>query len=77
MSALRRCGPFITVGYASGVIPRIPLNLVLVKAIHVLGFQLQDVAADSVRSNHSPKLHSSSKSPSEGLLEHSFADHGA
>ena len=43
LRSLRRGGRFVTVGYASGVIPRIPLNLVLVKGIHVLGFQFQDV----------------------------------
>lgn len=43
LRALGRCGRFVTVGYASGTIPRIPLNLVLVKGIHVLGFQFQDV----------------------------------
>jgi NADPH:quinone reductase len=32
-------GRFVTVGYASGVIPRIPLNLVLLKGIHILGFE--------------------------------------
>jgi NADPH2:quinone reductase len=46
LRALHRGGRFVTVGYASGVIPRIPLNLVLVKGIHVLGFQFQDVPAD-------------------------------
>lgn len=35
-------GRFVTVGYASGVIPQIPLNLVLLKGVHVLGFQLID-----------------------------------
>jgi NADPH2:quinone reductase len=44
LRALRRGGRFVTVGYASGVIPRIPLNLVLVKGVAVLGFQFQDVA---------------------------------
>lgn len=44
LRALRRGGRFVTIGYASGEIPRIPLNLVLVKGIHVLGFQFQDVA---------------------------------
>ena len=44
-----RGGRFVTVGYASGVIPRIPLNLVLVKGVHVLGFQFQDVAARRIR----------------------------
>jgi NADPH2:quinone reductase len=43
LRALRRGGRFVTVGYASGTIPRIPLNLVLVKGIHLLGFQFQDV----------------------------------
>jgi NADPH2:quinone reductase len=37
-------GRFVTVGYASGVIPRIPLNLVLLKGIHILGFQFIDFA---------------------------------
>jgi NADPH2:quinone reductase len=37
-------GRFVTVGYASGVIPRIPLNLVLLKGVHVLGFQFVDFA---------------------------------
>ncbi|KGI69171.1 NADPH:quinone oxidoreductase family protein [Mycolicibacterium rufum] len=46
LRSLRRGGRFITVGFASGTIPRIPLNLVLVKGIHVLGFQFQDVPAD-------------------------------
>jgi NADPH2:quinone reductase len=35
-------GRFITVGYASGVIPRIPLNLVLLKGVEVRGFQMID-----------------------------------
>lgn len=46
LRSLRRGGRFVTVGYASGVIPRIPLNLLLVKGVHVLGFQFQDVAPD-------------------------------
>ena len=43
LRSLRRGGRFVTVGYASGVIPRIPLNLV--KGVQVLGFQFQDVPA--------------------------------
>ncbi|MUL83362.1 MULTISPECIES: NADPH:quinone oxidoreductase family protein [unclassified Mycolicibacterium] len=43
LRTLRRGGRFVTIGYASGVIPRIPLNLVLVKGIQVLGFQFQDM----------------------------------
>ena len=42
LRSLRWGGRFVTVGYASGVIPRIPLNLVLLKGVHVLGFQLID-----------------------------------
>jgi NADPH:quinone reductase len=38
-------GRFVTVGYASGVIPQIPLNLVLLKGMHILGFQFSDFAA--------------------------------
>jgi NADPH:quinone reductase len=45
LRSLRRGARFVTVGYASGVIPRIPLNLVLVKGIAVVGFQFQDVPA--------------------------------
>lgn len=43
LRALRRGGRFVTIGYASGTIPRIPLNLVLVKGIALLGFQFQDL----------------------------------
>jgi NADPH:quinone reductase-like Zn-dependent oxidoreductase len=51
LRSLRRCGRFVTIGYASGVIPRIPLNLVLVKGIHVLGFQFQDIAPEEFTRN--------------------------
>ena len=37
-------GRFVTVGYASGSIPRIPLNLVLLKGIQILGFQFGEFA---------------------------------
>jgi NADPH2:quinone reductase len=36
-------GRFVSVGFASGEIPRIPLNLVLLKGVDVRGFQLQMV----------------------------------
>jgi len=39
LRSLRRGGRFVTVGYASGTIPRIPLNLVLLKGIHIVGFE--------------------------------------
>jgi NADPH2:quinone reductase len=44
LEALRWAGRFVTVGFASGVIPRIPLNLVLLNGIRVLGIQLRDLA---------------------------------
>jgi NADPH:quinone reductase len=44
LRSLRWGGRFVTVGYASGVIPRIPLNLVLLKGVHILGFQFRDFA---------------------------------
>ena len=39
LRALHFGGRFVTVGYASGTIPRIPLNLVLLKGCRILGFQ--------------------------------------
>lgn len=51
LRSLRRGGRFVTVGFASGDIPRIPLNLVLVKGVHFLGFQFQDVPADEFTRN--------------------------
>jgi len=38
-------GRFVTVGYASGTIPRIPLNLVLLKGAQIRGFEMTGVAA--------------------------------
>jgi NADPH2:quinone reductase len=40
LRALRWGGRFVTVGFASGTIPRLPLNLVLLKGVQVLGFQM-------------------------------------
>jgi NADPH2:quinone reductase len=51
LRSLGRDGRFVTVGFASGVFARIPLNLVLVKGIHVLGFQFQDVPPDEFTRN--------------------------
>jgi NADPH:quinone reductase len=51
LRSLRRGGRFVTIGYASGAIPAIPLNLVLVKGVQVLGFQFQDVAPDEFARN--------------------------
>jgi NADPH2:quinone reductase len=44
LRSLRWGGRFVTVGYASGTIPRIPLNLVLLKGVEVRGFQFVDFA---------------------------------
>jgi NADPH2:quinone reductase len=44
LRALHYGGRFVTVGYAAGEIPRIPLNLVLLKGITVKGFQFIDFA---------------------------------
>ena len=44
LRSLRWGGRFVTVGYASGVIPKIPLNLVLLKGMQIRGFQFIDFA---------------------------------
>lgn len=51
LRSLGRGGRFVTIGYASGAIPRIPLNLLLVKGIHILGFQFQDITPDEFTRN--------------------------
>ncbi|OAN38595.1 NADPH:quinone oxidoreductase family protein [Mycolicibacterium iranicum] len=51
LRSLSRGGRFVTVGFASGAIPRIPLNLVLIKGIAVLGFQFHDVPPDEFTRN--------------------------
>lgn len=62
LRSLRWGGRFVTVGYASGVIPRIPLNLVLLKGIQVLGFQFLDFAT------HLPEERQRNEEELEGLL---------
>ena len=44
LRALAWRGRFVTVGFASGEIPRIPLNLVLLKGVVVTGFTLEGFA---------------------------------
>ena len=56
LRTLRRGGRFVTVGFASGTIPRIPLNLILVKGIQVAGFQFQDVPAAEFTRNEDELL---------------------
>lgn len=41
LRSLRWGGRFVTVGFAAGDIPRIPLNLVLLKGIRILGFEFR------------------------------------
>lgn len=43
LRALRPGGRFVTVGFAGGEIPRIPLNLVLVKDIEILGLNMRSL----------------------------------
>lgn len=42
---LRPGGRFVTVGFASGEIPSIPINLVLLKAISIVGFEFRSFVA--------------------------------
>jgi NADPH2:quinone reductase len=46
LRSLRFGGRFVTVGYASGEIPRIPLNLVLLKGLQVVGFEFLSFATN-------------------------------
>jgi NADPH2:quinone reductase len=41
LRATRWGGRFVTVGFASGEIPRIPLNLVLLKGVQIRGFEIR------------------------------------
>ncbi|MGH9093365.1 MAG: zinc-binding dehydrogenase, partial [Acidimicrobiales bacterium] len=55
LRALRWGGRLVTVGFASGEIPRIPLNLVLLKGVVVTGFTMEGLAAnqpDDVARDH-------------------------
>jgi NADPH:quinone reductase len=46
LRALARGGTFITLGYAAGVIPSIPLNLILLKGITVRGMEIRSFVSD-------------------------------
>ena len=39
LRAMRWGGRFVVIGFAAGEIPRIPLNLILLKGIRVMGFE--------------------------------------
>jgi NADPH2:quinone reductase len=62
LRSLRWGGRFVTVGFASGTIPRIPLNLVLLKGARVLGFQFRDFVA------HAPDEFARNEAELDGLL---------
>jgi len=47
LRSLRWGGRFVTVGYASGAVPRIPLNLVLLKGCRILGFDFRSFLANA------------------------------
>lgn len=46
LRALARGGTFVTLGYAAGTIPAIPLNLVLLKGISVSGMEIRTFVSD-------------------------------
>lgn len=46
LRGLARGGTFVTLGYAAGSIPAIPLNLVLLKDIRVRGMEIRTFASD-------------------------------
>jgi NADPH2:quinone reductase len=46
LRGLARGGTFITLGYAAGAIPAIPLNLVLLKGITIRGMEIRTFMAD-------------------------------
>src|SRR5437588_4880102 len=46
LRALARGGTFVTLGYAAGTIPAIPLNLVLLKGITVRGMEIRTFMGD-------------------------------
>jgi NADPH2:quinone reductase len=62
LRSLRYGGRFVTVGYASGTIPRIPLNLVLLKGVAILGFQFVDFIGNA------PDLHARDEAELMALL---------
>ena len=46
LRSLARGGRFVTLGYAAGAIPAIPLNLVMLKGITVQGMEIRTFATD-------------------------------
>jgi NADPH2:quinone reductase len=56
-------GRFVTVGFASGEIPRIPLNLVLLKGVIVKGFEIRTFG------DHAPELYERDRAELNALFE--------
>jgi NADPH2:quinone reductase len=52
LRSLRWGGRFVTVGYAAGEVPRIPLNLVLLKGIRILGFEFRGFTTHMAEEMH-------------------------
>ena len=46
LRGLARGGTFVTLGYAAGTIPKIPLNLVMLKDIRLRGMEIRTFASD-------------------------------
>lgn len=51
LRSLARGGRFVTLGYAAGAIPAIPLNLVMLKGITVQGMEIRTFATDHPAEN--------------------------
>jgi NADPH2:quinone reductase len=68
LRSLRWGGRFVTVGYAAGDIPRIPLNLVLLKGVQILGFEFRSFAT------HARDEHDRNEEELLGLLAAHRAD---
>jgi NADPH:quinone reductase len=62
LRSVRWGGRFVTVGYASGEIPRIPLNLVLLKGVVVKGFEIRTF------SEHAPEAAARDRAELDDLL---------
>ena len=55
LRSLRHGGTFVTLGYASGTIPKIPLNLVLLKDVTVKGMEIRTFGQHQPEREHRDK----------------------
>lgn len=62
LRSMRRGGRFVTVGFASGEIPRIPLNLVLLKGVTIMGYEMRTFG------DHEPELQARDRQELDELL---------